>query len=112
MGLGLYQLLANCLMMHDHGVILCCEGSQIKPYWPKCQHVVSYLPLVSTILYPFQGAGIAIGSVLGLLPCLMQCRRLNPPLRRFFPVEGIFHLELTWVLTLFPKKTLLDESIN
>ena len=29
-----------------------------------------------------------------------------------FPVEGIFPLELTWVQTPFPKKTLSDESIN
>ena len=29
-----------------------------------------------------------------------------------FPVEGIFPLELTWVQTPFPKKTLSDESVN
>ena len=29
-----------------------------------------------------------------------------------FPVEGIFPLELTWVQTPFPQKTLSDESIN
>ena len=29
-----------------------------------------------------------------------------------FPVEGIFPLELTWVQTPFPPKTLSDESIN
>ena len=45
------------------------------------------------------------GNVLGLLSCLMQCRGFDPPLRRFFfPVEGIFPLELTWVLTPVPLK--------
>ena len=29
-----------------------------------------------------------------------------------FPVEGIFPLELTWVQTPCPQKTLSDESIN
>ena len=29
-----------------------------------------------------------------------------------FPAEGIFPLELTWVQTPFPPKTLSDESIN
>ena len=29
-----------------------------------------------------------------------------------FPVDGIFPVELTWVQTPFPPKTLLDESIN
>ena len=29
-----------------------------------------------------------------------------------FPVEGIFPLELAWVQTPFPKKTLSDESIK
>ena len=32
----------------------------------------------------------------------MQCRGFDPPLRRFFRGEGIFPLELTWVLTSFP----------
>ena len=38
----------------------------------------------------------------------MQHHEFNPPEPL---VEGIFAMELTWVLTLFPK-TLLDESIN
>ena len=29
-----------------------------------------------------------------------------------FPVEGVFPLELTWLQTPFPQKTLSDESIN
>ena len=41
----------------------------------------------------------------------MSCCGFDPPVRRFFPVGGIFPLELTWVLTPFPKK-FLDESIN
>ena len=39
---------------------------------------------------------------------MMQRRGFDPPEPS---VEGIFLLELTWVLTPFPK-TLLDESIN
>ena len=50
-------------------------------------------------------AGIALSSVLGSLPCLTQRRGFDPPLRRIFPVEGIFPLELTWVLTPFPKNS-------
>ena len=45
-----------------------------------------------------------IGSVLGSLSCLMWHRGFGPPLR-FFPVEGIFPNELTWVLTPFPKNS-------
>ena len=42
----------------------------------------------------------------------MQRREFDPPQRRFFfPVQGIFPLELSWVLTPFPQ-TLSDESIN
>ena len=37
---------------------------------------------------------------------MMQCRGFHPPLGRvFFPVEGIFPLELTGVLTPFPKSS-------
>ena len=43
------------------------------------------------------------GSVLGLLSCVMQRRRFDPPLRRIFLVEGIFPLELTCVQTPFPQ---------
>ena len=32
----------------------------------------------------------------------MQCRGFDTPLGRIFPVEGIFPLELIWVLTPFP----------
>ena len=41
----------------------------------------------------------------------MQRHGFDPPLGRIFPVEGIFPLELTWVLTPFPQ-TLSDESTN
>ena len=33
----------------------------------------------------------------------MQCRGFDPPLRKSFLVEGIFPLEITWVLTPFPQ---------
>ena len=42
--------------------------------------------------------------------CLAQCSVVGSILP-WSEVEGIFRLELTWVLTPFPK-TLLDESIN
>ena len=41
----------------------------------------------------------------------MQHLGFDPPLRKYFPIEEIFTLELTWVLTPFPQK-LSDESIN
>ena len=50
-----------------------------------------------------KGPGLLVGSVLGSLSCLMQRRGFHPPLKRILPVEGIFPLELTWVLTPFPK---------
>ena len=53
----------------------------------------------------------SVGVVLGSLSCLMQRCGFNPPLRRIFPIQGIFPLEFTWVQTPFPK-TLSDESIN
>ena len=44
-------------------------------------------------------------SVLGLLSCLMQCLGFDSPLAIIFPVEGIFPMELTWVLTPFPQNS-------
>ena len=38
--------------------------------------------------------GQCVGFVLGSLSCFIQRRGFDPPLR-FFPVEGIFPLELT-----------------
>ena len=35
----------------------------------------------------------------------MQRCGFDPPLRRIFPVEGIFPLESTWFLTLFPQNS-------
>ena len=35
----------------------------------------------------------------------MQRLGFDSPLRRIFPVEGIFPLKLTWVLTPFPKNS-------
>ena len=46
-----------------------------------------------------------VGSVLGLLSCLMHRHGFHPPMRRIFLVEGIFHLELTWVLTPLPQNS-------
>ena len=40
----------------------------------------------------------------------MRHQGFDPALGKFFPVEGIFSLELSWVLTPLPK-TLLNESI-
>ena len=50
--------------------------------------------------------------LLGSLSCVMPRRRFDPPLGRNFPVECISPLELTWVLTPFPCKNLMVESIN
>ena len=55
-------------------------------------------------LLPAEGTEYLVGSVLGSLSSLMQRRGFDPPLR-MFPIEGIFPLELTWVLTPFPPKT-------
>ena len=55
------------------------------------------------------GAGIAQLVVLGLTVHSVTGSIL---LWGHFPVEGIFPLELTWVQTPSPPKTLLDESIN
>ena len=65
-----------------------------------------------TILRAASGPEMLVGSMLGSLCCLMQRPGFDPPLGRTFPVEGIFPLELTWVLSPVPKKTLSDESIN
>ena len=51
------------------------------------------------------GRNSSAGSVLGSLSCLMQCRGFDTHLGRIFPVEGIFPLELTWVLTPFPQNS-------
>ena len=45
------------------------------------------------------GQNSSVGKVLGWLSCVMQQHGFDPPLRRIFQVEGIFFLELTWVLT-------------
>ena len=45
----------------------------------------------------------SVSSVLGLLFGLIQCCGFDPRQRRIFPVEEI--LELTWVLTPFPKNS-------
>ena len=55
------------------------------------------------------GAGIAQLVVLGLAVHSVAGSIL---LWGHFPVEGIFPLELTWVQTPSPQKTLLDESIK
>ena len=54
-------------------------------------------------LKPVPGAGIAQLVVLGLAVHSVAGSIL---LWGHFPVEGIFPLELTWVQTPFPKKTL------
>ena len=46
------------------------------------------------------GQNSSVSSLLDLLSCVMQRCGFNPPL-----VEGIFPLELTWVLTPLPKNS-------
>ena len=55
------------------------------------------------------GRNSSVGSELGSLFCVMQRRGFEHSSEP--PVEVIFPLELTWVLTLFPK-TLSGQSIN
>ena len=45
-----------------------------------------------------RGRYSSVGSELGSLACVV--RTSSEP-----PVEGIFHLELTWVLTPFPQNS-------
>ena len=52
---------------------------------------------------------LGLNSALGWLSCLMQHHGFSPPLRRIFPVEGTFPLELTWVLTPFPQNSFMWE---
>ena len=64
----------------------------------------------SVVMVIHDGAGIAQLVVCwASLPCMIQHHRFNPPAS--LPVEGIFPLELTWVLTPFPR-ALSDESVN
>ena len=57
------------------------------------------LSAFTTVIGDSGGRNSSVGSVLGSLSCVMQHIGFNPPLRKIFPVEGIFPLELTWVLT-------------
>ena len=81
-----------------------------------------YKTFLATVLFKFcpnlfkswrlltvEGARIAQLVVLGLAVHSVAGSIL---LWGHFPVEGIFPLELTWVQTPFPPKTLSDESIN
>ena len=52
------------------------------------------------------GWNSSVGSVLSSLFCVMQRCGFDSPLRRIFLVEWIFPLEVTWVLTPFPKNSL------
>ena len=63
--------------------------------------------IIQVGLEVFNGAVIALLVVSDLLSCAVQRNGFSPPLRRIFPIEGIFPLELTWVLTPF-SKTLSD----
>ena len=76
-------------------------------WWNACVHrlVILFSLLGSWGLLPLLGSEWLIGSVLGSLSCLMQRHGFNPPRRRIFLVEGIFPLELTWVLTPFPQNS-------
>ena len=65
---------------------------------------------ISPSLFP-PGRNSSVGGVLGSPSCMMQHHRLNP--LRDLPAEEIFvSLELTWVLTPSPKKSISDYRIN
>ena len=68
---------------------------------------------IINILSQTGGRNSSVSSVLGLLSCMTHYRWFNQRTTAgpCHPVEGIFFLELLWVLTPVPK-TLLDESIN
>ena len=61
-----------------------------------------------------RGWSSSVGSVLGLLSCLMQCHGLDPPLRRIFSSRGNFSIEVNMGSDSIPPppQTLLDQSIN
>ena len=62
------------------------------------------------LLLPCWGWNSSVGNGFGSQSCVMRRGRLDSPES---PVEGIFPLEPTCVLTPFPdSKTLSDESIN
>ena len=74
-------------------------------YFSRCHGTVTKCNLKVSV-----SKNSSVGSVLGSRSCVMQHCRFDLP--SYEPlVEEIFPLELTWVLTPFPK-TLLDESIN
>ena len=52
-------------------------------------HALHYNKIIE---FSKQGRNSSVGSVLGSLSCLMQRCGFYPPLRRIFPVEGIFPL--------------------
>ena len=68
-------------------------------------HNTPRLLQVDPCLSVYRAGNSSAASVLGSLSCLMQQLGFGPPLRRIFLVEGIFPLELAWVLTAFPQNS-------
>ena len=97
-GCGLYKHLVGCILCtSDFPVLACC--------FKDCIEDVAEWMNDSKLKMNDGGRNSSIGSVLGSLSCLMQRCGFDTPPRRIFPVEGIFPLELTWVLTPFPQNS-------
>ena len=68
------------------------------------KHVDFLLLMCSDSTQEHGGQNSSVGSMLGSQSSLVSRRGFDPPLRRIFPVEQIFPLELMWVLTPLPPK--------
>ena len=67
---------------------------------PHCVPIIKYI-CIHFYLFSCLGQNSSVGCVLGWVPCVMQHGGFDPP--QILLVEGIFSLELTWVLNPFPK---------
>ena len=90
--------MSNATRLKDKTGLLVVDCLSLTPVYPRVRSA-------STVESAVRGWDSSAGSVLGPLPCMMPRCRFHSPLRRIFPVEGIFPLELTWVLTQFPQKS-------
>ena len=89
-----------------------CQWHETLTFFPK-PGTQTTLPRLYTdvahmdqkCMFCLRGWNSSAGSELGSLSCLMQRHGFGPPLGRIFSVEGIFPLQLTWILTPFLKNS-------